>query len=182
MDGVVLVAALPTAEPFFRGATRLACRRAGVLSVDEVLAGPRGRGLCLAVALSLSETVSRAWEANADDLARAFRDLDATPVAAWVDPLAFLEPLDESVSSAMYWQEPHQVNVAAADRRSAIGDRRSGTESATSVAGCWRGTLGVLLSLTCLLEGPGRSQARQCQQPRRLPAGGTPPRRVERAL
>ncbi len=86
-----------------------------VLTVDEVLLGPRGRGLCLAVACSLSEQVSRGRYADHKKLIRGLEDLDPTPVAAWGDPLAFLEPLDQSVSNAMYWQEPHQEDVVAAD-------------------------------------------------------------------
>ena len=37
------------------------------------------------------------------------------PVYAWRDPLAFVEPMDWSVSNAMYWQPPHEEDVVAAD-------------------------------------------------------------------
>jgi hypothetical protein len=36
-------------------------------------------------------------------------------VSAWRDQLAFLEPMDLSVSNAMYWQPPHEEDVVAAD-------------------------------------------------------------------
>lgn len=50
-------------------------------------------------------------------LLAALAEVDAAPVRAWRDPLAFVEPMAESVSSAMYWQPPHDQDVVLTDSR-----------------------------------------------------------------
>jgi hypothetical protein len=50
-----------------------------------------------------------------DVLIRALEAVDLARVYAWRDPLAFVEPMDWSVSNAMYWQPPHEEDVVAAD-------------------------------------------------------------------
>lgn len=72
-----------------------------MLSADDLLAGPRGRGLCLAVARRLG--------------GGALEAVDVSPVHEWRSPPACVEEMDLSVSSAMYWQPPHDEDVEAAD-------------------------------------------------------------------
>jgi hypothetical protein len=60
--------------------------------------------------------VSRTGDAAERDVfIRALGAIDPTPVYAWRDPLPFVEPMDWSVSNAMYWQPPHEQDVVAAD-------------------------------------------------------------------
>lgn len=72
----------------------------------------------MAVAYSLNEEVWRArWTdgpAARDVLVQALGTIDPAPVLRWADPLAFLEPMELSISNAMYWQEPHQEDALAA--------------------------------------------------------------------
>ena len=81
--------------------------------------GPTGRGLCVAVACSLNHDVGPALYASepgrCHDLVRVLNAVHAAPVSEWRDPLAFAEPMDLAVSNAMYWQEPPQEDVVAAD-------------------------------------------------------------------
>jgi len=94
-----------------------------VLTADHLLSGPRGRGVCMAVARRLDEGIVSALSSARDSvdgsrhdaLIRALEAVDALPVRAWGDPLSFLEALDESVSGAMYWQPPHPEDVVSAD-------------------------------------------------------------------
>lgn len=99
-------------------------RMARDLQADELLVGPRGRGLCLAVAHRLDQNVWSAWLESArkpadrplrDGLLRALDDVDTTPVADWRDPSTFFEPMDETVSAAMYWQPPHDTDTVSSD-------------------------------------------------------------------
>jgi hypothetical protein len=95
-------------------------RVVAVLTADALLVGPRGRGLCLAVAELLNDEVrGAAWlargSAGSQPLVRVLEATDPTPVHAWRDPLLFLEPMDRCVSEAMYWQQPHDEDVVAAD-------------------------------------------------------------------
>lgn len=73
----------------------------------------------MAVALRLSGQLWSAWQAGGtagrDVLIRALEAVDPAPVSGWRDPLTFLEPMDWSVSNAMYWQPPLGEDVAAAD-------------------------------------------------------------------
>jgi hypothetical protein len=57
---------------------------------EEILAGPRGRRLCAALAEST--------------------EFDATAVAALTDPVEALAPLADAVTFAMYWQEPDDTD------------------------------------------------------------------------
>lgn len=86
---------------------------------EDLLAGPRGRGLCLAVAAALDDQIAFVGHARgrqgADHLVRMLEELDPAPVAGWWDPLAFLTPMGMTVSHAMYWQEPLPEDLLAAD-------------------------------------------------------------------
>lgn len=119
------------------------------MTAEELLGGPRGRGLCLAVALSLSEQVGGAWDADDEHLAQVLHDLDPTPVAAWADPPAFMEPLDQSVSSAMYWQQPHREDVAAADPGVLAALRPTAEAVVRSPAAAWWDTALDLTTMRC---------------------------------
>lgn len=101
-------------------------RTMAVLRGDDLLRGPRGRGLCMAVAHRLNED---AWAAllhaewHPEDVARrevlleTLAAVDPAPVRAWRDPLHFLEPMDGSVGNAMYWQPPDEMDVILAEPR-----------------------------------------------------------------
>lgn len=78
----------------------------------------------MAVAHRLSRDVWPAWldaarlpgdSARRGDLVGALGRVDAAPVRCWNDPAQFLEPIDESVCAAMYWQPPREEDVVAAD-------------------------------------------------------------------
>lgn len=91
-----------------------------VLTADGLLLGPRGRGLCLAVAQRLSERVGSACQRSAETadpsiLVRALQMVDPTPVSAWRDPLVFVEPMNLSVENAWYTEPPNEEDVLAAD-------------------------------------------------------------------
>ena len=98
----------------------------------------------MAVAYRLSEQLWSAWRAGGmggrDDLVRALQAVDPTPVSAWRDPLAFLEPMDLSVSNAMYWQPPHEEDVVAADPGVVAALRPIADAVATSPASAWWST------------------------------------------
>jgi hypothetical protein len=68
------------------------------LTADDLLIGPRGRGVCLAVAHWLHAQVwsvgQASDEAGRAAFIRALEAIEATPESAWSDPLAFLEPID----------------------------------------------------------------------------------------
>lgn len=53
---------------------------------------------------------SRRW-----DLLRALEAVDSEPVRAWRDPGLLVDPMDETVSHAMYWQAPHDDEAVTAD-------------------------------------------------------------------
>lgn len=93
------------------------------MNADALLQGPRGRHLSLAVAHRLHQRVWAAWLEAARHtqdperhaaLVRTIRETDPSRVTAWLDPLAFLAPMDEAVSSGMGWQPPHDEDVVAA--------------------------------------------------------------------
>jgi hypothetical protein len=73
----------------------------------------------MAVAHQLGGELSSVWlaadTAERDVLIRALAAVDPTPVSTWRDPLTLVEPMDRSVSSAMYWQSPHNEDLVAAD-------------------------------------------------------------------
>jgi hypothetical protein len=60
-----------------------------------------------------------AWESGNPvrraDLLMVLRAVDPTPVSGWSDPLSLLEPMDETVTSAMYWQPPHDQDIVLDD-------------------------------------------------------------------
>ena len=93
------------------------------LTPDDLLAGPRGRVLCIAVAHRLHEAVWPAWleaawhpfdESRREDLIRALAAVDARPVRGWSDPGMFVDPVNETVGHAMYWQPPHGQEAVTA--------------------------------------------------------------------
>lgn len=87
------------------------------LTAEGLVAGPRGRGLCLAVARRLSEEAPDAYElqyaeevrdvdATAAALVRSVDTIDLRPLATLTAPDALGREVQESVDAAMYWQEP----------------------------------------------------------------------------
>lgn len=90
-----------------------------VVTAEDLLRGPRGRRLCKAVAHQVHEDAYSTWPitvwnsgpAERDQLLAALADTDPAPISGWRDPLRFLEPMDESVGSAMYWQPPHEEDA-----------------------------------------------------------------------
>lgn len=95
-----------------------------MLTTDDLLVGPRGRVLCMAVARRLHEPVWPAWLQAAwhpsdgsrrTDLLRALKAVDTDPVHAWRDARMLVDPMDETVSHAMYWQPPHEDEAITAD-------------------------------------------------------------------
>lgn len=91
--------------------------------VEALLEGPRGRGLCIAVAQRLDQRVRTGWlhagwrpgPETRSDLLRALAAVDPAPVRGWADPSAFLEPVQEAVGAAAYWQPPDPGDVVLAD-------------------------------------------------------------------
>jgi hypothetical protein len=84
---------------------------------------PRGRHLCLATAVRLSDRVHTSWmqlswhqgdHKNLTELVDALEAIDPAVVANWTDPLEFHLPLDSSVSAAMGWQPPNDMDFVAA--------------------------------------------------------------------
>lgn len=83
--------------------------------VDALLAGPRGREVCVAAAASCAPAVGQIWWAAgarsggpaAADLAAALRAFDPGVLLA-ADDVALLDPLANGVCSAMCWQEPFE--------------------------------------------------------------------------
>jgi hypothetical protein len=98
----------------------------------------------MAVAHRLNEEVWSAWHAGdtagRDVLIRVLEAVDPTPVYAWRDPLVFLEPMDRSVSNAMYWQPPHEEDVMAADPGVIAALRPVADAVASSPAAAWWST------------------------------------------
>lgn len=94
------------------------------LTADDVVVGPRGRVLCMAVAHRLDQRVWSAWleaawhpgdASRLAGLVHALEAVDPEPVLAWSDPRTLLKPVDETVCHAMYWQPPHDQDVVASD-------------------------------------------------------------------
>lgn len=94
-----------------------------VVTAEDLLGGPRGRRLCKAVTHQAHEDAYSTWPitmwnsgpAERDQLLAALADTDPAPISEWEDPLRFLEPMDESVDSAMYWQPPEEEDAVLAD-------------------------------------------------------------------
>lgn len=119
------------------------------LDADALLAGPRGRRLCLAVAEQLNPevrvTAFRVAHSNSDRALRqnlhdALADTDAAALASWHAPLAFAEPMDYTVSSARYWQEPDDEDVALADTELGEALRPIAGAIASAPAATWWST------------------------------------------
>jgi hypothetical protein len=60
-----------------------------------------------------------AWESGNPirraELITALHAVDPTDVYTWSDPLSLLEPMDEAVTNAMYWQQPHDQDIVLDD-------------------------------------------------------------------
>ena len=94
------------------------------LTADALLAGPRGRRLCLELTRQLNDDVHvAAFHASLNpadvSLRRALLDalaaVDPSGIVAWRDPLAFAEAMDRNVCAAMGWQEPDGDDLVLAD-------------------------------------------------------------------
>ncbi len=70
-------------------------------------------------------------------LQAALAEVDAAPVRAWRDPLAFVEPMSEAVSSAMYWQPPDDQDAVLTDSRIAAALRPVAEAVAEAPATDW---------------------------------------------
>jgi hypothetical protein len=103
-----------------------------------LLSGPRGRRLCLSLALASAD--ERTWPPlrwtdgsdgypigrfDLDDvrsaLVAAVEDTDLSTLAGATDPAAFLPALLDSVDSARYWQEPDDVPGVDGPARTLLG-------------------------------------------------------------
>jgi hypothetical protein len=112
---------------------------------EAILAGPRGRRLCLAL-LEAGSVVDRlefqamAYGMNPDELVSILQHgIDHAAVswlAASTDQQALVTALAESVAHAMYWQEPDEIDQALADPRM-TGLLAPVAEVITTVAGDW---------------------------------------------
>ena len=97
-----------------------------VITAEELLAGPRGRDLCLTALCDISaepdlwDLVTKAGDVAG--LTDAVAAADLATVAASSDPLAYFDVLCGMVSTAVYWQNPWDV---ADERRLARPDIRS---------------------------------------------------------
>lgn len=94
--------------------------------VELLFAGPRGRRLCLSVAISVHDALWRShlnasWKlGNERLLARFLRDLgmvDTAGVASTTDELAFLDALADAAGDAVYWEDPDAEDQLLADPR-----------------------------------------------------------------
>jgi hypothetical protein len=123
-------------------------RRVCAVSFDaaSLVEGPRGRYVCLSIAHQLHQPVWSAWlqaswhpsNTRARDALRAVaNEVDAAPVRAWSDPLAFVPALDASVSEAMGWQEPHEDDRLTADPSVEEALRPIAAAIAESPAAAW---------------------------------------------
>ena len=108
--------------------------------------GPRGRVLCMAVAHRLHGAVWPAWleagwhpsdESRREDLLRALEAVDAEPVRVWSDPRMLVDPMDESISHAMYWQPAHGEEAITADPAVTAALRPVAAAVASAPATAW---------------------------------------------
>lgn len=95
-----------------------------ILTGDDLLAGPRGRVLCMAIAHRLDGRVWSAWHNAAshlgdttrlDALLGALNEVDVSLGGVWHDQVTFLEPVADTVAFAMYWQPPRDEEVLTAN-------------------------------------------------------------------
>jgi hypothetical protein len=126
------------------------------LTADDLLAGPRGRVLCMEVAHRLHEPVWRLWvqypwhpydESRRRDLVRALEAVDAGPVRAWADPGTLVGPVADTVSRAVYWQAPHGEEAVTADPAVAAALRPVAAAVASAPAAAWWGSAADLSRL-----------------------------------
>jgi hypothetical protein len=147
------------------------------LTADDLLVGPRGRVLCMAVAHRLHEAVWPAWleaawhpsdEARRGDLLRALAAVDAEPVRAWSDPRMLVDPVNETVGHAMYWQPPHgEEAVTAASAVTAALRPVAAAVAAAPAAAWWSSPVDLsLLRYTGWFDQSGQAAATA------LPASG----------
>jgi hypothetical protein len=121
----------------------------------------------MAVAHRLHEAVWPAWLQAAwhrsdgsrrIDLLRALEAVDADPVRGWRDPRMLVDPMDEAVSHAMYWQPPHEEEAITADRAVAAALRPVAAAIASAPATAWWSSpvdLGRLRYTSWSDHGPG---------------------------
>ena len=116
------------------------------MSADDLLVGPRGRALCLAVAHRIDARVWSAWLQAAwqpgdsrcrDELVAALEAVDIRSVSQRPDPATFLEAMNETVGHARYWQEPDDQDAIAADPAVTAALHRIAAVIATAPATAW---------------------------------------------
>jgi hypothetical protein len=119
------------------------------LDADALLAGPRGRRLCLELAEEFDAEVRRtaffAARSTSDGVLRqnlvdALARTGAHAIDSWTDPLKFAEAVDHTVSSAMYWQPPDNWDVVLADAEVTETLRRIAEAVVAAPAAAWWST------------------------------------------
>lgn len=112
-----------------------------MLTTDDLLQSPRGRGLCIAVARRLYGEDWPAWYGDhlgrSDVVVQALDNVDPTPVRDWRDPLSFAEDMEFTVGNAMYWQEPPEDDAVAADPDVTAALRPVAAAVVTAPAAAW---------------------------------------------
>ncbi len=98
---------------------RARARTADAVTVDLLLAGPRGRSLCWEVVADAVPEARAAVRAAAADPARTRDVVDALTSAGDVDPTPsrLSRALDVAVGGAMYWQPPDEQDAVLGDPR-----------------------------------------------------------------
>jgi len=121
----------------------------------------------MAVAHRLHEAVWPAWleagrrpsdKTRREGLLRALAAVDAEPVRAWTDPGMLVDPVDETVSHAMYWQPPQGEEALTADPAVTDVLRPVAAAVAAAPATAWW-TSGVDLNLLRYTSWPGQEAA-----------------------
>lgn len=109
--------------------------------VELLLAGPRGRRLCLCVAIGSEDAL---WPSqnpgNEHLLGVLLRDLarvHVAAVAATTNELTFLDALEEVANVAMYWQEPDDQDILLSDPRVVDVLRPVASAVAAAPAAAW---------------------------------------------
>jgi hypothetical protein len=119
------------------------------LGADALLAGPRGRRLCLELAeefdAEVRPTAFFAARSTSDGVLRqnlvdALARTGAHAIDSWTDPLKFAEAVDHTVSSAMYWQPPDNWDVVLADAEVTETLRRIAEAVVAAPAAAWWST------------------------------------------
>lgn len=135
-----------------------------VLTADELLAGPRGRALCLAAAQSLGYGT---WPYEPGQSVRPLDRMlamvgavDASPLREARDPLDFLESMDQAVVGGRYWQEPDEGDLLAADPAMIAAMRPLAESIVASPAAAWWDTGADLATLRYTSRFDSRSPVR----------------------